>query len=179
MEIIEATISGLKVVIPRVFDDNRGSFFKTYQKTAFKEFGWDSIEWKEEYFSLSHKGVVRGMHFQTSPHDHEKIVTCLRGAVLDVVVDLRKYSPTFKRVESFELTGENHVQLLIPKGCAHGFLSLEDETLMFYKVSSEYSPNHDKGILWNSVDFVWPVEDAIVSERDQRHPRIEEYETPF
>ena len=128
---------------------------------------------------MSNKDVVRGMHFQTQPDDHDKTVTCVQGAVLDVVLDLRKASKTYKQVFSTELNAQNKQVLVIPKGCAHGFLSLQDNSMMFYKVSTVYSPVNDKGILWSSIGFDWPVANALVSERDQSHPTLTNYESPF
>lgn len=159
-------------------EDPRGSFFKTYHIENYEGLGLPT-DWQEEYFSMSYKNVVRGMHFQTPPGDHDKIVTCVQGAVLDVVLDLRKASKTYKKVFSAELNAQNKHVLVIPKGCAHGFLSLQDNSIMFYKVSTVYSPANDKGILWSSIGFDWPVTNALVSERDQIHPKLAEYESPF
>lgn len=160
------------------FEDSRGEFFKTYHLDRFKELGLDT-NWHEEYFSTSKKNVVRGMHFQLPPDDHSKLVTCIRGAVLDVVLDLRKGSPSFKNCISFELNYENKKMIYIPKGCAHGFLSLQEDSLMFYKVSSVYSPSKDSGIRWDSINFDWPSGNIITSERDQKHPVLEDFNTPF
>lgn len=158
--------------------DNRGYFLKTFHENTFIDLGLNT-DWKEEYFSESQQGVVRGMHFQTPPYDHFKLVTCIKGRVLDVVCDLRKESKTFKNVFSFELSGDNATQLYIPKGCAHGFLALEDNSIMFYKVSTVYNPSHDSGILWNSIDFEWPNKGLIISERDLSHQPINQFNTPF
>lgn len=177
--IISATsITGLHILTPKILEDERGSFFKTFHNREFEKFNLP-LDWKEEYFSVSNKNVVRGMHFQVPPYDHEKMVCCLRGAVLDVVVDLRKESETYGNVFSLELNEVNKKTLIIPKGCAHGFLSLLDDSLMFYKVSSVYEPEADCGIKWDSIDFKWPVESAVVSLRDQKQPIFSDFNSPF
>lgn len=178
MTVSETFIKGLKILSPRVMEDPRGSFFKTYHNENFEELGLPTV-WCEEYFSMSNKDVVRGMHFQTPPDDHNKMVSCVQGAVVDVVLDLRKASKTYKQLYSAELNAQNKHALVIPKGCAHGFLSLQDQSMMFYKVSTVYSPSNDKGILWSSIDFDWPVENALVSKRDQNHPLLTEFKSPF
>lgn len=178
MTVNRTFIEGLEILSPRVTEDPRGSFFKIYQINNFEELGLPT-DWREEYFSISKKDVIRGMHFQIQPHDHDKMVTCIQGAVLDVVIDLRKASKTYEQVFSAELNAQNKHVLVIPKGCAHGFLSLQDNSMMFYKVSTVYSPANDKGIRWNSIDFDWPIENALVSERDHNHPALSDYESPF
>lgn len=178
MTVTETFIEGLKILAPIVTEDQRGSFFKTYHIESFEELGLPT-DWREEYFSISNKDVVRGMHFQTPPYDHNKMVTCVQGAVLDVVLDLRKASKTYKKVFSIELNVQNKHVLIIPKGCAHGFLSLKDNSMMFYKVTTVYSPANDRGIHWSSIGFDWPVANALVSKRDQNHPLLNEYDSPF
>ncbi|MBP2833877.1 dTDP-4-dehydrorhamnose 3,5-epimerase [Aquimarina sp. U1-2] len=179
MELKETLIPGCYKIALDSFEDNRGSFFKTFHSDVFEEKGL-CCNWKEEYFSVSNKNVIRGMHFQTPPMDHDKIVTCLTGSVLDVVIDLRKNSPQFKKYATFKLDSNTLDKMLyIPKGCAHGFMSLEDNTLMYYKVSSVYSPENDKGIHWNSIGFEWNVIKPIVSERDKNHPSLKDFQSPF
>lgn len=178
MKLKQTNIPGCFEMEPDKFEDDRGFFFKTYHVNMFKEAGLE-FNWQEEYFSASKKDVIRGMHFQLPPDDHTKLVTCLKGKVLDVVLDIRKNSSTYKKCISFELSEQNRKMIYIPKGCAHGFMSLEDETLMFYKVSSVYNPTSDKGILWRSINFEWPSGDVIVSERDSKHPSIKHFTSPF
>ena len=178
MTISETNIIGLLKIQPDVFEDHRGSFIKTFHFDVFKTLNLE-VEWREEYFSISHRNVLRGMHFQTPPHDHDKIVTCIEGKVLDVVIDLRKKSLTYNSIFSLELSSENKTILLIPKGCAHGFLSLADNSIMYYKVSKVYNAESDYGIHWDSIGFNWPVESPIVSERDKKHPSLNEYFSPF
>lgn len=178
MEIQETNISGCFEVQPKFLEDDRGWFLKTFNQDTFAEYGLVR-EWKEEYFSSSHKNVLRGVHFQTPPEDHFKLVTCLKGRVLDVVVDLRKESKTFGSCYSVELSDINRKMIYIPKGCGHAFLSLEDNSILFYKVSTVYSPQNDKGILWNSINFDWPVANPILSMRDKEHPELNSFNNPF
>jgi dTDP-4-dehydrorhamnose 3,5-epimerase len=178
MKLTKTNFFGLYEINPTIIKDSRGYFIKTFHHNSFTEMGLNT-EWKEEYFSSSIKNVIRGLHFQTPPYEHIKLVTCISGAVLDVVVDLRKESKTFKSVFSTELNASNSKQLYIPKGCAHGFLALENNTIMHYKVSSEYNQSKDMGILWNSIDFNWKVNNPILSERDKSHPSIFDYSSPF
>ena len=120
------------------------------------------------------------MHFQTPPNDHTKLVTCLSGSVIDVIVDLRKTSQTFMKHIVIELDSTTvNKMIYIPKGCAHGFLSLKDDTLMHYKVSSVYSPENDAGILWSSIGYEWDCQNPITSERDNKHPSLQEFQSPF
>ncbi|MHA7865676.1 dTDP-4-dehydrorhamnose 3,5-epimerase [Flagellimonas marinaquae] len=178
MKFISTKIKGLFEIHPDIRKDSRGDFFKTFHVDTFESNGMPT-QWAEEYVSHSSKNVLRGMHFQVPPMHHHKIVTCLSGAVLDVVVDLRIESTTYQQVYATELNDEKKSGLFIPKGCAHGFLSLQDDSLMFYKVSTVYSPDHDKGILWNSIHLDWPVSNPILSERDKKHPSLQTFISPF
>jgi dTDP-4-dehydrorhamnose 3,5-epimerase len=178
MEIIYTNIKDLFVLKPNPIIDSRGLFCKTYQKKYFQDVGLNT-DWHEEYYSKSNKNVLRGLHFQKPPHDHVKLVTCLKGKALDVVFDLRSNSTTYKKVFSIELSARNALEIYIPKGCAHGFLALDRDTTMYYKVSSEYNPKSDSGVLWNSIDFDWPVKNPIISERDKMFPSISDIKTVF
>jgi len=178
MDVIKTDIDGLVLIKPKLIADKRGAFYKTFHDDVFRENNLNT-DWKEEYFSKSNKNVLRGMHFQLPPEDHFKLVSCTQGKVLDVVLDIRTKSLTYKRVSYFELNGSNAYQLYIPKGCAHGFLALENNSTMFYKVSTVYSPEEDAGILWNSIDFDWPCLNPIVSDRDLNHLPLEEFNSPF
>jgi dTDP-4-dehydrorhamnose 3,5-epimerase len=179
MEVIYNSIPGCYELEVDDFNDERGGFFKTFHIDLFKKKGLET-NWREEYYSTSKKNVIRGMHFQTPPEDHNKLVTCLSGSVIDVIIDLRKDSPMFKKHIVFHLMAKSKNRMLyIPKGCAHGFLSLEDDTLMNYKVSTIYSPDNDKGILWNSFGFEWKTNNPIISNRDKCHPSINEFNSPF
>ena len=169
MKISKLTIPGCFLIEPNVFIDNRGSFVKTYHADVFGEHGV-SFEFKEEFYSCSAKGVLRGMHFQAPPAEHDKIVYCPKGLVLDVILDIRSESPTFGTFLCFELSGINARQLFIAKGVAHGFLSLEDDSMMIYKTSSVYSPDLDRGLLWDSFGFNWGLDNPQISDRDKSFP---------
>ncbi len=178
LKAVPTGLAGLFVLQPRVFQDQRGSFVKTYHHGLFQEAGI-AFEPKEEYFSVSAKDVVRGMHFQVPPMAHSKLVYCIAGRVLDVVLDLRRTSPTCGKVFPRELSAVSREMLFIPAGFAHGFLALEDQSVMVYQTSTVHSPAHDAGVLWNSFGFDWPVRQPILSERDQQFPKWSELQSPF
>jgi len=178
MEIIATELAGLHVIRPRVFEDARGSFVKTFHAPAFQEAGLP-FEPQEEFFSTSAKNVLRGMHFQLPPAAHAKLVYCVAGRVLDVVLDLRKSSPTFSRSHARELNDKNRELLFIPIGFAHGFLALEDGATMVYQTSTVHSPAQDAGIRWNSFRFDWPVKTPVLSERDRKFPALRDFPSPF
>ena len=137
------------------------------------------IDWQEEFYSVSRRGVIRGLHFQTPPAAHAKLVTCLAGEVIDVAVDLRCGSPTEGKVCSVTLDEQNGLILYLPSGIAHGFQSLSEASTMLYKVTSAHAPKSDAGIAFDSVDFDWPVADPTVSDRDRGHPALADYVSPF
>jgi dTDP-4-dehydrorhamnose 3,5-epimerase len=171
-------IPGCHLIRCRRVEDPRGSFMKTFHEPSFREHGLRT-DWKEEYCSTSRRGVIRGMHFQVPPADHCKLVFCLDGAVVDVILDLRRGSPAYGRHQSFSLTGENGLGLHIPSGCAHGFVSTTDVATMYYKVTSVHSPEQDAGVAWNSFGFDWEVDEPLLSERDRSHPALADFESPF
>lgn len=160
-----------------LMEDLRGAFVKTLSKSMLDKIGCQ-FDLREEYYSTSKKDVVRGMHFQMPPHDNVKIVYCVTGSVLDVLLDLR---PGLTHGKSCSATLDSSVPslLIIPKGVAHGFRSLIDGSLMVYKTSSEYAPEHDAGILWNSFDFDWGLSNPILSNRDMTHTAFKDFQTPF
>ncbi len=170
----ELEIKGCYHIKPAVFRDERGEFVKLVTEGMFK-----GIEFKEEFYSISKKNVLRGMHFQLPPHAYRKLVHCISGKILDVIVDLRKGSPTFKKHLSFELNGKAHDALFLPKGIAHGYLSLEDNSIVGYKVDVKHVPDHDTGILWSSIGFDWPVKEPTISDRDKTFKELSNYEGPF
>jgi len=170
-------LPGAMLVALKRFEDARGSFVKTYARGAFEAAGI-GFDFREEFYSFSRKDVVRGMHFQLPPHDHVKLVTCPAGAVLDVLVDLRR-GPGYGRVASVVLSADEPALLVIPKGIAHGFKALRDDSLMVYKTSTEHAPSHDAGIRWDSFGFDWDVEAPIVSARDAAHPALSDFSSPF
>ncbi len=178
MELVPTDLTGLHIIRPRIFHDVRGSFVKTYHCDAFRKLGLD-FEPQEEFFSTSAKNVLRGMHFQSPPAAHAKLVYCIAGRVLDVALDLRKNSPTFGHSCARELNAVNREMFFIPTGFAHGFLALEDNTTMVYQTSTVHSPAHDAGVRWDSFGFAWPAKDPILSNRDQKFPGLGEFKSPF
>jgi dTDP-4-dehydrorhamnose 3,5-epimerase len=158
--------------------DSRGSFNKTFHSETFAAAGLRT-DWREAYCSTSLRGVVRGMHFQRPPAEHAKLVFCTAGQVLDVVLDLRRGSPTFAKYRQFSIDEKAGVGVYIPSGCAHGFLSLSASSTMYYSVTSEHSQVHDAGIAWDGFGFDWPVQMPILSDRDRTHPTLAEFVTPF
>lgn len=151
--------------------DDRGEFVKIFHCKFFEENGISFIP-AEIFMSRSNAGVLRGMHFQDEEAAHDKLVYCLSGSALDVVVDIRPNSPYFNRPYAIELSPQNKRALFISKGFAHGFFSLEDNCCMIYQVSTVHSPSNDRGILWSSIDFEWPTQVPIISRRDSLHPPI-------
>jgi dTDP-4-dehydrorhamnose 3,5-epimerase len=178
LNLIRNSIPGCYEIYPKLLHDDRGVFVKTYHKDVFEEFGIGTVV-KEQYYSKSKKGVLRGLHFQTPPHDHEKIVYCTEGEVLDVVVDLRKESPTFGTYQQFILSSEKGNIIYIPTGLAHGFYVLSDNATMIYNVSSVYSPESDRGIHWRSVGIDWPDMNPLISQRDDNFSPLSKFESPF
>lgn len=174
----QKTPLGLQVITFPSFPDNRGSFVKIFHDTTLREQGID-FELKESYFSVSRKNVIRGLHFQLPPHQHSKIVYCPQGAILDVVVDLRKDSPTFGQYQVEELSATNCRGYYIPEGFAHGFKSLTDDAITCYLVSSEYNQAHDAGIHYNSIGFDWQVDNPVISERDLLFVGLKDFQSPF
>ncbi len=172
------TIPGCFEITPRIFEDARGRFIKTFQQQAFADMGMNTI-WPEEYYSVSKRNVLRGLHFQLPPHDHDKLVYCVEGEVLDAVVELRRGSPVFGLHVMFRLSAEKANMIYIAKGMAHGFLTLSETATMIYKTSTVYAEQHDTGILWNSVGIPWPIPSPTLSERDRDLPSINEFSSPF
>ncbi len=171
-------IPGVFELFPHIHHDNRGKFVKVFQREEFESWNLNS-EFLEEFYSVSLKGVIRGLHFQIPPFEHTKLVYCVSGQVQDVVVDLRKGSPTYGRFEEFELSSKLANMIYIPKGVAHGFCVLSQEATMIYKTSTDYSSLHDSGILWNSMDIKWLETNPIVSHRDQKLIPFSEFKSPF
>jgi dTDP-4-dehydrorhamnose 3,5-epimerase len=175
MQVKETGIEGLVEIIPSVFPDNRGWFFEFYKEETLRKHGIPTY-FPQENMSCSKKGVIRGMHFQRAPYQQGKLVTVIRGKVLDVAVDLRKGSATFGKVYYCELDGEKHNMLMVPEGFAHGFASLEDDTLFHYKCTNVYSKAHEGGVVWNDpeLNIKWPVKNPFVSEKDAQLPELSE-----
>lgn len=171
MEIIEGGIPGLLIIKPDVFKDSRGVFFESYNKARFSEFGFKH-EFVQDNISVSSKGTLRGMHFQSAPYAQGKLVSVLKGAVLDVAVDLRRDSAFFGKYFSLELTEHNHTFFWLPEGFAHGFLALEDDTVFSYKCTNVYHRESERSIRWNDpqLNIQWGIEKPLVSEKDEKAP---------
>ncbi len=174
----ETGFEGLKLLHTNNFHDGRGAFRKIFSSDEFQSLSLRT-DFKEFYYSINKKNVIRGMHFQTPPADHTKLVYVVNGSIIDVVLDIRKRSKTFGKWFSCKLTGEDSAYLYIPEGFAHGFKSLEDGAVVHYAQTSCYSKENDSGIKYDSFGYDWNVHNPIVSERDLSHPSFSSYNTPF
>lgn len=181
MEVVFSQIPGVLLLKPKVFEDTRGHFCETFhvRQAAAAGMNVDFVQ-DNEAFSVQ-AGVVRGLHFQVPPMTQAKLVRVGRGAVFDVVVDMRVDSPTFGQWEGFTLSAENHHQLFIPHGMAHGYMTLKPDTLFLYKVDQYYSREHDGGIAWDDPDLniAWPTLTPILSDKDRKLPTFAECQSPF
>jgi dTDP-4-dehydrorhamnose 3,5-epimerase len=181
---VEATeIPDVKIITPRKFGDHRGFFSEVYNRKAFAEAGIE-LEFVQDNHSLSAQvGTLRGLHFQSAPFAQDKLVRVPRGRILDVAVDIRKSSPTFGRHVAVELSADNWRQLLVPIGFAHGFITLEPDTEVMYKVTNYYSAANDLGLAWDDPDIgiAWPLppEGPTLSDKDRKHPRLRDLPTIF
>lgn len=178
MKKIETPFEGLFILETNNFQDERGGFQKLFNYDFFAENGLDTV-FKEFYYSVNKKGVRRGMHFQIPPFDHVKVVYVSYGKILDVVVDIRKSSNTYGKCFSIELDDQKAQYLYIPKGFAHGFLSLQDNSVVNYAQTTCYNKECDCGIDQESIGFDWGIEKPIVSGRDLTFPQLKEYQSPF
>ena len=182
MNIIKTDIEDVVIIEPKIFKDSRGYFFESFNELDFiNKVG--IIDFVQDNESMSSYGVMRGLHFQKPPHTQSKLVRCVKGRVLDVAVDIRKGSPTYGRHVAVELTEDNHRQLFIPKGFAHGFAVLSDVAVFQYKCDEFYHPEVDGGIsiIDDSLGIDWkiPTDKAILSEKDTKHPLLAEFDSPF
>jgi dTDP-4-dehydrorhamnose 3,5-epimerase len=181
MKLIPTKFSDVHIVEPDVFGDNRGFFMESYNNRKFRELGI-SYDFVQDNHSLSvETGVLRGLHYQLNPKAQTKLVRVIAGAIYDVVVDIRRNSPTFGQWVGVELSAENKRQLLVPRGFAHGFCTLVPNTEVLYKVDEYYSPENDRGILWNDPELAidWPVAEPILSDKDTKHPLLKDAEINF
>lgn len=182
MEVIKTDIEGPLIIEPKVFGDARGYFFESFSQREF-DAKVGELRFVQDNESCSRRGVMRGLHFQMPPFTQAKLVRCVRGAVLDVAVDIRWGSPTYGRHVAVELTEDNHRQFFVPKGFAHGFSVLSDVAVFQYKCDEFYHPEADAGIsiLDESLGIDWriPLEEAVLSEKDTRHPLLSGFESPF
>jgi dTDP-4-dehydrorhamnose 3,5-epimerase len=176
VEVNSLAIPAVKVIRPKKYSDARGFFSETFSQRDLQDAGIDIAFVQDNHTFSAEKGTVRGLHFQTPPFAQDKLVRVVRGAIFDVAVDLRVGSPTYGQHVSAIISAEEWNQILVPVGFAHGLVTLEPNTEIFYKVSNYYSPDHDKGILWNdpALEFEWPVDEAeaVLSDKDKRHPKL-------
>ncbi len=174
------SIEGLVLIETVSFEDKRGYFMESYKETEFLDNGIKT-KFKQDNISFSYKNVLRGLHFQIKPKAQAKLIRCVKGKIFDVAVDLRKNSKTFGKWVSVILSEENKNMFFIPEGFAHGFCVLSDYAIVMYKVSEEYSKEHDKGIRWNDpdLDIEWPIKNPIISEKDKNLPFLREANFDF
>lgn len=158
--------------------DARGSFVKVFHLPKFRDLGLRT-DFTEQFFTVSKQNALRGMHCQSPPYAHAKLVTCVAGLILDVVLDLRRNSSTFGRSIAFSLHADESRAIYIPPGCAHGFLTISHQAITYYNVTSVYDPVHDVGVHWDSIGFDWPVTTPIVSTRDEALPTLDSFQSPF
>ena len=182
MEVIKTDIEGVVIIEPRVLKDARGYFFESFSQREFEE-KVRKINFVQDNESMSSYGVMRGLHFQRPPFAQSKLVRCVKGAVLDVAVDIRKGSPTYGQHVAVKLTEDNHRQFFIPRGFAHGFAVLSDVAVFQYKCDNYYAPQADGGIsiLDSELGIDWhiPLDNAILSEKDTLHPCLSDFDSPF
>ena len=180
MDIIKPPIEGLLVIKPRVFGDDRGYFFESWSKKAYKKIGLD-LDFVQDNQSLSQKGVLRGLHFQNSPFEQGKLVRVIQGSVIDVAVDIRKSSKTYGEHFAIKLSAGNKISFWIPPGFAHGFVALEDDTIFSYKCTDFYNKDAEDALLWNDRDLNinWGVETPLVSEKDMLASSFKEFKSQF
>lgn len=181
MKIEKTNFKDLLIIQPQVFQDERGYFFETFNESRFRVQTGFNITFVQDNQSMSAKGVLRGLHLQTPPKSQAKLIQVIQGAILDVVVDLRTTQPTFGQVFKIILSSENKSQLYIPEGFAHGFLSLENETIISYKCTNYYSAENECSILWNDPDLNidWGVENPIISQKDQNGIPFKNFPSTF
>lgn len=180
MQLLPTPIPDLFLVQPKVFEDTRGYFYESYNKSVFAEHGIH-VDFVQDNQSLSHRGVLRGLHLQNPPYAQGKLVRVIQGAVLDVAVDIRKNSPTYGHWFSYELTGQNKMMLWIPEGFAHGFLTLEDHTIFSYKCTNYYNKASEDCILWNDPDLgiKWGITVPLLSGKDKEGKAFSQFSSLF
>ena len=181
MEVSQTGIPCLVVIKPKVFGDHRGFFLETYSREAYALAGLNYEFVQDNHARSGPRGVLRGMHFQLPPATQAKLVWVTQGAVYDVVVDLRAGSPTYKKWYGIELSAENFLRLMVPRGFAHGYVTLTEGAEFMYKVDAPYAPDQDAGIAWDDpeIGIAWPVTDPVLSAKDAAQPRLAAIGTPF
>jgi len=178
MELVRLSIAGLFETRSNAVHDQRGTFVKVFHDASFRAHGL-KFQAVEQYYSLSRRSVIRGLHFQSPPYGHDKLVYCVFGRVFDAVVDLRLRSPTYGQYATFELSPEHANAIFVPTGLAHGFYVQSEEAILVYSTTSEHQPTHDTGIRWDSAGIPWPTKEPIVSDRDSALPPLSEFQSPF
>jgi dTDP-4-dehydrorhamnose 3,5-epimerase len=181
MKVISRELNGLVLFEPRVFSDNRGAFFETYKNSVFNEEIGREINFVQDNHSISHQGVIRGLHFQRPPFAQAKLVRVVRGKAIDVVVDIRKESATYGEHAAFELSEDNKRLLWVPEGFAHGFEALEANTIFLYKCTSEYNADSEGGLMYNdkALGIKWQTTEPGLSQKDLEYPAFDEFKSPF
>jgi len=174
MEVIEKVLTDAFILKPRVFQDDRGYFYESYNQKSFEKAIGKKVDFIQDNQSFSSKGTLRGLHFQTGSAAQSKLVRVTKGAAFDVAVDLRPDSPSFRQWYGVELSETNHLQFFIPRGFAHAFITLKNDTIFQYKVDNHYSSEHDGGILWNDdeLNITWPDLNLELSEKDKNLPKL-------
>lgn len=178
MNVTSEVLNGVLEIQPKILEDTRGQFVKPFQRSIFDEAGLNS-EFRENFYTMSKKNVIRAMHFQLPPLDQHKFVYCVQGHVWDVVVDLRAESESYGQWAAFDLTSEKFNALYLPKGFGHGYLVLSDSAIVSYSVTSEFDASLDTGISYDSFGIPWPVEDPILSGKDKNLPAFADWTSPF
>lgn len=178
MEIEKTKLTDCYKITPLLFQDHRGTFVKTFHLDHFKKENL-TTNFKEHYYSISSKGVLRGLHFQYPTKQHVKLVYCIKGSVLDVVVDLRIGSPSYGEFDVFHLNDQKKNMIYIPEGMAHGFYVMSEEAVVGCNLSTTYSPEYDGGINWNSIKIPWPDNNPILSDKDLALPAFKDFKSPF
>lgn len=180
MQVSTTPIEGLLVIQPTLFSDPRGYFYEPYNKKKFADSGITD-DFVQDNQSCSQKGVLRGMHFQNPPHAQAKLLRVIQGSIWDVAVDIRKNSPTYGKYFGIELSAANKTIFYVPKGFAHGFLTLEDNTILFYKCSDFYNKAAEESLIWNDPDISipWNIESPLLSEKDQNAKTLKEFNSQF
>lgn len=183
MQFLKTKLEGVFLIKPQVFQDERGFFLESYSQKEFQKQGIEANFVQDNHSKSVKKGVLRGLHFQNPPYAQAKLVRVIKGSVYDVILDLRKNSPTFGQWEGFTLSADNFEMLYIPKGFAHGFCTLEDNTEFLYKADEFYMPESESGIIWNDPDLKidWPISEAeiILKDRDKNWPRFKDFNSLF
>ena len=177
-DIVETIIPGCRQLLPAVRGDARGRFVKVFHEEAFAAAGL-ATDFAEQYSSRSRRGVLRGLHFQEPPYDHDKLVYCVAGRVLDVAVDLRLGSPAYGRHAMLELSAEAGNIVFVPRGLAHGVLALSEDAIIVNNTTTVYAPEAEAGIAWNSAGIDWPESSPILSPKDAELPQLRDYDSPF